>query len=648
MFKALHTTLFKQAYVSLYYRFVINSLKFFKFILLTTGLFLGMGAKAQNSLPLFTMDRIMLDATNAQHLADVLRNVPFLNRYIKSNEVVSYSGVMDIQFVAIYKNNFPLLMDQNLGYDLRSIPLWDIDSLAVFLSDINNWNKNNGGLVLHLYTKDFVKKPHQFSLSATPTSLGDINANLRADFSNAKHSVSVGTNRSFESEMHNNHLGRQTPWASSQRYDANIRYKYYILPTVTLNLNWDNSWQNRIIKDDVIAKTTRVRDIEQKFSRSNYFGSLSTALSKNHTLVLNGQYHQFTATQFAIDKDLSSQKQEISNVTTYLDTLGYGQGWMQLLLKANFDKFGYTVGLDITTTTDHVHRTINAVNSAYSDYSLFGLFHYKYKEAALIQAGSKLLTNSLSGSYFLPQAKITFAPEQLLHVNVSYIRSLAYPAFSQVFYPEIFTASMPNNLLLKPILLNSVHTQLVIQKNAFELQTGIMFTQQTNLVVSTIDGYYNAGKSAGTYTYFNLKYMFGDSYIKPNIILHGISPPFDSINRIFFYPELNLYANWNIRKWHTNVIVASRFLGKYTEGQAVEKAAQITEIGGSKLLDIAVSKKFLSDKMRFLLGVNNVFNTTFVQQNTYELQQFDRKLLAENEIIQDRGLYFFTKIGYTF
>ena len=594
------------------------------------------------------MDRAMIDATNAQHLADALRNIPFFNRYVKSNSVTGYFGVLDVQFAAIYKNNFPLMMDQNLNYDLRSIPLWDIDSIAVFLSDLNTWNKNNGGLVLHLYTKGFVKKPIQFSFALVPTTLGDLNTNVRLDLSNAKHSVSIGTNRSYESEMKHDHFGRQSPWSSSQRYDANIRYKYYILPTVTLNLDLDNTWQNRIIKSDVIPRTTRVRDIQQKFNRSNYFGSLSTALSKNHTLVLNGQYSQYKAMQFAVDKDLSSQKQETSYLTEFLDTLGYGQGCMQILLNANFVNYGYTVGIDISSTSDHVHRTINAISSSYSDYSFFGMFNYKYKEAASIQAGSKLLTNSLSGSYFLPQMKITFAPEQLLQVNVSYIRSLAYPLFSQTFYPQYFTKAGDNNLRLKPVLLNSIHSQLAIKKNVFELQSGIMFTRQTDLITVNSKSYFNSGVSSGTSTYFNLKYKINNSFIKPCLVLHGISPSLDSINRIFFYPEFNLFANWSLDKWNTNIILASRFLGKYTEGRLENGSALISEVSPTNLLDIAIQKHFINKKMLILIGVNNLLNTEFAQQNTFQLQQFDQKLLAEHEIVQDRGIYVFTKISYKF
>lgn len=608
---------------------------------------IGISTSAGSTLPLFSMNRAMLDATNAQNLADVLRDVPFYNRYIDRNEVVGYAGVVGLQFTAIYKNGFPLLMDQNTSYDIRSIPIWDIDSLAIFLSDINLWSKNNNGLVLHLYSKDYVDGPNRLILGVTPTSLGDLHTYIQTGFSNAKHSISAGANRSFESQMVNEQ-GRFTPWASNERYDANLRYKYYILPTVSLDVTFDNTWQTRLLKSDIIPQTTRVKDIEQNFRKNNFFGSLTTALSKNHSLVLNGQYHLQQSSQLAIDKDLSSNKQDVGNVTDYLDELGYQQGLMQLVLEADFKNFGYKAGIELSSTADRVFPTINAISSSYSDYGVFGLFNYQYKKLASLNGGAKLLTNSLTGAYFLPQATITFAPEDLLQVRVSYIRSIAYPSFQQIFYTEQITNALPNNLLLEPVLLNSFHSQLNVQKNAIEMQTGLMFTQQNNLISEYTTGYRNNNRSAGTFMYFNFNYKKGENYISPNVVLHGLSPNRDSLSRVFFYPEFNLYGNWHIESLKTNVLLAGRYLGKYSHLLQLNQANVLTETGESVMIDLAIRRVFLKNKLSVVCGVNNIMDTRFIAQNTYVLGQFDRQLLSESEVLKERGRYVFVKLGYQF
>ncbi|MEY2924257.1 MAG: hypothetical protein RLZZ337_805 [Bacteroidota bacterium] len=591
------------------------------------------------------MNRAMLDATNAQNLADVLRDVPFLNRYITDNKLVGYAGVLDMQYLAVYKNGFPLLMDQNVAYDVRSIPLWDVDSIAIYLSELNNWGKNKGGVSLHLYSKGYIQKPSQFSASISPSSMGDINTYLHADFSNAKHSVSVGTNRSFEAQMPAD--SRYTPWGVSQRYDANLRYKYYILPSVTLDLNIDNSWLSRVIKSDIIPRTTRVKDIEERFRRHHIFGSLTTAVSKNHNLILNGQYHQIYSFQQSMDKDLSSQKQEFGKVSAHLDELGYRQGWMQLYLDGKFEQYGYQAGLDISATADRVFPTINAIRSSYSDYGVFGLFYYQYKDIGRLQAGAKMLTNSLTGTYFLPQAKLSLTSDDVIKVSLAYNRSVAYPSFSQVFYGIGLTLAEQNNLLLQPVLLNYVHSELQISKNAFEMQTGLMFNQQNNIISVKGNAFVNSGKSSGTYTYFNVKYTIKESYIKPCLVLHGINPYRDSLNRVFFYPEFNLHANWYWTKLNTSLLMASRFIGKYTSSNVTGNTNEILETGDFTMLDLAVRRSFFKDRLLTSLGVNNVLNTQFINQNTYRFVQFDRELVNQNRVIEERGRYFFTKLTFT-
>jgi outer membrane receptor protein involved in Fe transport len=93
--------------------------------------------------------------------------------------------------------------------------------------------------------------------------------------------------------------------------------------------------------------------------------------------------------------------------------------------------------------------------------------------------------------------------------------------------------------------------------------------------------------------------------------------------------------------------MASRFIGKYTSSNVTGNTNEILETGDFTMLDLAVRRSFFKDRLLTSLGVNNVLNTQFINQNTYRFVQFDRELVNQNRVIEERGRYFFTKLTFT-
>lgn len=610
-------------------------MRIFRNILLASLVFACTPSKAKDSTSFFRFDRQQIETLNSQNLFDLLQHTPFIHRFVSENESRVNAGILSDNQLAIYKNGFPLLMDQNITYSLQNIPMWDIEEVTILISEFNSINKNNGGLTIHLYTSENFIAPHSLKASVTSGSLNDIHSGFTADLSNIKHNFSFGGNRSFESSYTNDSSKRYSPWSASERYDLNFRYQYHILSSVQLNLYSDNSWVEKQIKGDVIEGTSRAKDQTKKYQRNSHYGLIKSALSKNHSLSLLGQLTTLSHENLIYNKDLSTLDKLISNENENLDTLGYNQAFMQLNLNGEYENYGFDIGIELTNTNDNVFSSINGIKTSYSDYSAFGLFHYQYKNGFKVEAGSKFLTNSLSGSYFLPQARIVLAPSKILQLNASFNRSISYPSFENLFYPERFT-EVTNNILLEPTILSSYNIHLDIKKNDFSFKSGLLYTQQAGIPQIKEGGYINSRTSGGSATYFSFTYKKNENLIRPSFILHGLNYSKDSINQNFFYPELNFFSQASIPKLKLKVFLTARFLGKYSDMRFEEGKVLIQEIQNTPQVHIALRKEFIKERIALLFGVNNIFDNSSLDANTYQLTEFSKVLQSTGDVLSTR------------
>ena len=391
--------------------------------------------------------------------------------------------------------------------------------------------------------------------------------------------------------------------------------------------------------------------MERQSSRSNsnlhrlsQYAILNTALSKNHSLDLKGQYTSLSNTNVFIDKDLSTLQQSINPSNQYVDTLKYNQAFMQLCLNANYKSYGYNIGIELSNTRDRVYSSINGIKASYSDYSAFGIFHYQYKKGFRIDAGTKFLTNSLTGNYILPQARLTLAPSSILQLRASYNRSISYPSFDRTFYSQEITG-ITNNLLLNPTLLRTINFNLKITQKKYSLKSGLLYTLQ-NRSLNEID---EGRTSSGSSTYVTLTYKHNEISITPSFILHGMNHYKDSINQNFFYPELNFQGQSKIPLLNIYTFINLRLLGKYSTVILENNASLLHEIDNSPRLDLSFRKDFLDGKFTSVIGINNVLNNTLVDRNIYRLDEFNRRYLFNNSVVgeRERTVFITLKVNLT-
>ncbi len=613
-----------------------------KTILTAIGLFLCQLSSAQDSSAFFSFDRLDLDAINAQNLNDVLKTIPMLNTVFVDGWDANSGGIA-IQSISLYRDGFPLAMDQNISFDYTTIGLWDIERIEVSITKINTIEKNNNGVIIELYSQEQGTEPLRVSAVSSMTSLVDNYTNASVSVSNARHNLMIGGNRAFTSALENE-SSREDIMGAKLRQELNLRYSYNILSTVKLNIHSTNAWQTNENRGEQIEGTTRVIDQSTNFRMNTLYGSVVSALSKNHNFELKGKFNHYSNSRATIDRDLHSQREEVRSGFAPLDTLAYNQVFMQLALKGQLSNYGYNVGIDISNLRDRRYPSINAIQTSYSDYSVFGLFNYQYKKSFQVEAGAKLLSNSLTGNFFLPQAKLIIAPNNIIQLKSAFLTSISYPFFNYTFYPQNIAGLHGNNILLEPIKLSSFNLQIDIKKNDFYFKSGFLASQQNNIPkINNFNVPINVAKSTSNMAYFGFEFLRNESKYRPSFVLHSINPSRDTINQSFFYPEFNLHVSHEFKKLGVNAILNSRWLGKYSSLQ-VSNIAILHELETQPIVNFAVAKQLFKNRVNLMAGINDLLDVNVLERATFALDEFNKTLIRNSSVYNGRGRYYFVRI----
>jgi hypothetical protein len=537
-------------------------------------------------------------------------------------------------------------MDQNIGYDLQSIPVWDLEYIEVAFSPISTLSKNST-IVIRLYTKKFLDQPFWIETSATNTTANDLHANVLLGLSNKIHTLQAGLGRSFTGALYNSEGLRSTAVGGAERYDINLQYKYQILKSMELNIRSDNSRLSVRNKGSILPGLSRVQDINQRVNRHLLFGSLKTQISKNHTLTLDGQVHRLKNEISLIDKDLNSGVSENNQTEPKPLSTGFDYGYMRLKLDAKQKQLNYTMGIELSNTSDNTYKTISGIRNSYGDYTAFGNISYQYRNTVRLEGGARLLNNSLSGSYLLPSLKLTLAPQEELQISGTYSQAISYPNFRYQFYPTRLTGDVANNILLKPRVNNTLHIKLTIDNSLIKGSTGILHIRTGDIPrTSENNTYINTGKSTSTTTYASLNFSNNFITIKPSALIHGSNYLKDTSGSNFFHPEINILAQLYIPNTFLELGFIGRFLGKNTSSLITENIIYQEEQHGTQQLSAYLKYKLFTDKLHLSLSITNIYNESKIARDNYLTNEIDRELIDTAQTIVAKPISYAIRIAY--
>jgi hypothetical protein len=601
---------------------------------------------AQDSSVFFRLDKEEILIANAQNLEELLALIPGLSQYTLGLTTHTSFSTLDLSQIAIIKDDYPLLMDQNVGYDLQSIPVWDLEYIEVSFSPISTLAKNST-IVIRLYTKKFLDQPFWIETSATNTTANDLHANVLLGLSNKVHTLQAGLGRSFTGALYDSEGLRSTAVGGAERYDMNLQYKYQILKSMELNIRSDNSRLSVRNKGSILPGLSRVQDINQRVNRHLLFGSLKTQVSKNHTLTLDGQIHRLKNEISLIDKDLNSGISDQNHTEQKPLSTGFDYGSMRLKLDATQRQLNYSMGIELSNTSDNTYATITGIRSSYGDYTAFGNISYQYRNTVRLEGGARLLNNSLTGSYLLPSVKLTLAPQKELQISGTYSQTISYPNFKYQFYPTGLTGEAVNNMLLKPRVNNTLHIKLTIDNPLIKGSTGILHVRSADIPrTSENNTYTNAGKSTSTTTYASLNFSNDFITIKPSALIHGSNYLKDTSGFNFFHPEINIFTQLHIPNTFLDVGFIGRFLGKNTSSVITDNTIYQEEQNGTQQLSAYLRYKLFAEKLHLSLSITNIYNEGRIARDTYLTNEIDRELIGTAQTIVAKPITYAIRIAY--
>lgn len=623
-------------------RFIYKHITLLILVLFTTNT-----ARAQDSSCLFVLDAQDLAIANAQNLEEALMILPGMHHYIQNMTSQTSFGTISVEQIAIFKNDIPLALDQNVGFNLRAIPVWDIERIEMFVASMGTLVKNSSTLIIKLYTPAYKKQSIWGSTHLVTSAVNDLSTRIEVGASNIKHNINIGANRTFQSALYETDGVRNTFWGGEERLDLNLRYRYNIVGSVVLDIQSDNTRLESRNKGPVLTNTTRVRDLNSSFRNHSISSSLFAPISKTHSIRLSGKIHRFNDEHKLLDKDLNSGiTQENTAIKKKLST-GYDYGYMRLELSSKNKKLDYCSGIELSNTRDNTFSNINAIATEYSDYTAFANFQYQQRNTVLLTAGAKLLTNSLSGSYFMPYASVVLAPKTAVRFSGSYIRSLSYPNFSAIFYDANMNHGVSGNIQLSPIIQNTIGVNLKLGDKTIQAQSGLLYIQSNNVVQITKNATFeNTGRSSTTTLYTVVRYKDQIWDIRPHIVLHSNNFVRDSLGISFVHPQIGITAKAKIPKIGTTLGLLLRNSGTNTILSRNTDVIYQTDINAFSNTSLYISQPLLHDKLQITLGINNIGNATLVELNRYRREEINNILEESSSVLSARNKAFTIRINY--
>lgn len=595
----------------------------------------------------YTLSRDDIETSNLQNLEEALSILPIFHKYIKNGSPQISYGSLGIDNIAVFKDGFPAALDQNINYDFRSIPLWDIDRIEIHLTPVVGQVKNNT-IVINLYSLKIPEQPIWTKLNLTNTSSSDFHGSFILGLSNLTHSGQVGISRSFTNDLYDDERLRSTSLGAFERYDLNLKYQYKILPSVTLNIQSDNAIVHTQNKGKIIPGTSRVRDHENDFNKHNICGSLQLKASKHHTLSLEGMVHHFKNNNTLIDKNLNTGQQNLSTHTNTHPNTGYNQGLIRLSLKSFNKPLEYSLGIDLSNTRDNTYQYIDAISTAYNDYTAYGILSYKLKNTLILHGGLRLFHNNLTGNFLLPQLQIELAPREVIQLNFTSTTSVSYAPFRQLFYPTNFNEGVRNNVLLNPIKQNAIHANVILKQKNLNAVSGLIFIAQSDIPrVDESNIFNSAGKASSFSTYASINISNDIVSIKPSAMMHAINNTRDTGNFTFFYPELNLNTHIRIPNSKITIGLNAKYIGKHTNSFISNNTIYIAEQQKMRFLSLRIKRSFIKEKLKISFGINNILQTPFINNNIYRLTEINREFVDNERVISGYPRSFTFKVIYT-
>ena len=605
-------------------------------------------------------------AVNLKDLLDKQMNMRISNDNILGSSI-SIQGVSG-QNIKVLIDGVPILGRLNGNIDLSQINLNNIEKVEVVEGPLSV-NFGTDALVgtINLITRTNLKEKFSSLYNLYYESVGHYNSDLAVSykFNNKTFSIDVGRNY-FDGWSDNEDFqlipssqladtNRSQTWNPKEQYFGKGQYVYDA-----------KNFTSRIYYDFFSEKISnlgfpRMPYYETAFDDFYYTKRNNLGLDflykfndieKIHFLSSFNNYNRIKNTYF---KDLTNLNQVLTSASSDQDTSSF----KMLMNKAVFSStklsdFKYQIGVDSKIEYAEGVR-INNSSKKLGDHAFFVTSEWKPIANFVLRPAFRLSYNSKFNVPLIPSLNALLSKNNF-KTRFSFAKGFRSPTLKELFFEFVdVNHNILGNKDLKPETSNNYQISLDYLNNYSIANIGFgtkfFYNDIKNLITLA------QSPNSSEYSYFNLGVYktigFANSISMTNDLVsfnfgsshtgrYNNLSQYENMNNFNFSHSLRTSIIYRIKKHNISIAAFYKFTGSlpvfYKENEKIIE----TIIDSYNLLDLTFSKSFFSEKLKFKIGVKNLFNI----KNVLSFSAGDIHSSSSNSSSIGYGRSFFTALSF--
>ncbi len=601
--------------------------------------------------------------SGATNLQELLQHE--LNLNLEQNSVFGSS----LSSQGVSKENVKVLIDGiavigrlNGIIDLRQIDLSNISQIEIIKGPVSLFYGSDAiGGVLNLITKKSLQPGVNAKLNAYVESTNAIQTSVDLGYAKGKNTYKVNAGLYHFGGLSTNDAERNLNWEQRLRKHGEWMYNRSMG-------QWNLQYQGNISHE----KLTSLGDINSqgKITDTEYFTRrINNAIhligkhrkGQHSDLSIAYQDYQRYHDNYNVDPEtfeatLSTKDAKEENIAKY-NHLG-----LRYLFGTNdiSKPLNYSFGLNTFRETSNGNRILENEKS-FSTVALLSSINFQIKSKLELQPGVRLTWNDTYGTFISPALNVKYVANENNSFNISYARGYRAPSLKELYLnfsvsagPSTFV--IKGNEDLKVEKAHSINLQYTFKKpvglnNTLKIEPLVFYHHIEDLItLSEIQDfarhYININKHESVGGSLNLNYERGSNWsLSTGFSMIGryneFTEDFNSDN-FLFTPEFTAGINYLWSKPRITFDLVYKYSGE-KEGFFIDEAGENlikTAREDFSNMNFSVSRNFIQNKLRIVLGVKNLFDVQ-------DIQTINETGQAHARNMQLWGRSFFLKTNFT-
>ncbi len=658
---------------------LLHKLFFFSFILIILPSVLAAQPDSQDTIAIYfqpedivvTAQYAPTDSKKAIHKVRVIKNEEITRRNANdlgellnmesnisvSNDLIlgsslSLQGVSG-QNIKIMIDGVPVIGRSGDNIDLSQLPLENVERIEIVEGPLSvNFGTNALGGVINLITKKSQLNKFEIGLKSRYENPGALTASL---WSGIRISPKLllrlnGEHFNFEGFGPLTEDGRNLLWNPKEKWAGNALLKYYLKDDNVISYTFSS------FSEQVENLGDQRRPQFKPYAYDDFYDTkrFSHALFHEGT-VMDKFYLKTTMGYNAFDRKKSTFRHEFETnenipVETETDTILYEAYMLRSVLASKFNgKLNFQIGVDLNQETAFGRKIADEESdrpqfSYAGDYAFFANLNYRPAKKLEIQSGLRVTQNTRYDAPVIPSLNLKYDFKENLSLRLSYAKGFRSPTLKELFYYFVdFNHYIVGNPELKAEVSDNIQAVLSYRRQKVSTELTLFFNDIKNKIdlfeFAVIDGQVVPSTGTVEYTYFNqnrfkslgstarfkgqwnnLDVNFGITGIGRFNLLSGDFtevPPFSflvesSAQLKYHFPRPRIDINLMARNYDKRI---NYFSDVDDQGNPVI-LQNVRD--GYTLVDANISKAFLKDNIKLIVGAKNMLNirdVNFMEQS---------------------------------